>query len=306
MSLDYGSKAAFASEAPLLAGVPRCYGPEPAEAFAVFPTKPFTYIMPPGFSPAVDQTNALEIENPAKTASATYDLWGPLVQGVNVSQPLDTPAEAIGYWFGQLGFHGTTTLSARMVGQSVEYLEFTATLNGKAVHGLMYMDVSVSGQSTAGVFRLALAAAGSWDSLNGALIEMAGSIQHDFHQDITDIQQVNRQWQDFSGQVADFDDTLNDQQLVQDPNTGMLYEAPYSSYREGVGMGLLRPPGPVAQPGSTLLKVAFRRRAVPVQRQATASPINERGVAVNFDGLPSGSLGNTHLRVVPGSLPKTP
>jgi hypothetical protein len=111
------------------------------------------------------------------------------------------------------------------------------------------MDVSASGQSTAGVFRLALSAAGSWDSLNGALIQMAGSIQHNFDQDIADIQQVNRQWQDFSGQVADFDDTLNDQQLVQDPNTGRLYEAPYSSYREGAqGWGYYGPQDQLLNP----------------------------------------------------------
>jgi hypothetical protein len=28
----------------------------------------------------------------------------------------------------------------------------------------------------------------------------------------------DQQWQDFSGQVTDFDDTLNNQQLVRDPN----------------------------------------------------------------------------------------
>jgi hypothetical protein len=97
----------------------------------------------------------------------------------------------------------------------------------------MRTSLSSAGQSAAGVFRLALAVTGLWDSLNGALVEMAGSIQHDFTQDITDIQEVNRQWQNFSGQVADFDDTLNNQQLVQDPNTGKFYEAPYTSYREG-------------------------------------------------------------------------
>jgi hypothetical protein len=101
-------------------------------------------------------------------------------------------------------------------------MEFTATLNGKPVHGLIYMDVSTSSNSTAGVFRLALADSAVWNSLNGALVEMAGSIEHDFAQDLEQIQAVNRQWQDFSGQVADFDDTLNDQQLVQDPSTGQL------------------------------------------------------------------------------------
>jgi hypothetical protein len=92
------------------------------------------------------------------------------------------------------------------------------------------METSTDGGSTAGVFRLALADGPLWNSLNGALIEMAGSIQHDFTQDLQEIQAVNRQWQDFAGQVANFDDTLNDQQLVQDPSTGQLYEAPYSSY----------------------------------------------------------------------------
>ena len=109
-------------------------------------------------------------------------------------------------------------------------MEFTATLSGTPVHGLIYMEVSTGDGSTAGVFRLALADSALWNSLNGALIEMAGSVQHDFSQDLQEIQNVNRQWQDFSGQVADFDDTLNNQQLVQDPSTGQLYEAPYSSY----------------------------------------------------------------------------
>ena len=103
----------------------------------------------------------------------------------------------------------------------------------------MYMNISTSGQTTEGVFRLALAAGGLWDPLNGALIQMVGSIQHNFTGDLQEIQAVNRQWQDFSGQVANFDDTLNNQQLVQDPTTGKYYEAPYSNYiidgRDGPG-----------------------------------------------------------------------
>jgi hypothetical protein len=35
-------------------------------------------------------------------------------------------------------------------------------------------------------------------------------------------------FEDFRGQVEDLDDVLNNQQLVQDPPTGKLYEAPYS------------------------------------------------------------------------------
>ena len=128
-------------------------------------------------------------------------------------------------------------------------MEITASLKGTRVHGLIYMEVSVDGGSTAGVFRLALADNPLWNSLNGALIEMAGSIQHDFTQDLQEIQAVNRQWQDFSGQVADFDDTLNNQQLVQDPSTGTLYEAPYSSYSNGPqGPGYYGPNGQLLNP----------------------------------------------------------
>ncbi|MGO9660326.1 MAG: hypothetical protein ACLQVK_21785 [Acidimicrobiales bacterium] len=233
VSLAYGPRAQFAAEAPTLDAIGRCYGPERATLFEVYhqpPVAPFSFIEPPGWHIGAEGQDDLSLDNAANTASATFDLWGPLVQGVNVSQPVSTPSQAITYWFAKLGFQAPQVLSATDVGASQEYMEFTATLNGKALHGLIYMDTSTGGGSTAGVFRLALADSALWDPLNGALIEMAGSIQHDFRQDLQEIQAVNRQWQDFSGQVANFDDTLNDQQLVQDPSTGQLYEAPYSSY----------------------------------------------------------------------------
>jgi hypothetical protein len=234
VTFAYGPRAQFPSEAPTLNAVGRCYGPERATLFELFhqpPVAPFSFIEPPGWHIGAEGQDDLSLDNAANTASATFDLWGPFVQGVNVSQPVGTPSEAITYWFGKLGFQAPQVLSATDVGTTQEYMEFTATLNGKAVHGLIYMETSTDGGSTAGIFRLALADSPLWDSLNGALIEMAGSIQHDFAQDLQEIQAVNRQWQDFSGQVANFDDTLNNQQLVQDPSTGQLYEAPYSSYQ---------------------------------------------------------------------------
>ena len=201
-------------------------------------TRSLSLCRPAGTSaPRVRTTSSSE--NSGNTASATYELWGPFVQGVNVSQPLSTPAQAISFWFGKFGFQGVHVLSAITAGADLEYSEFTATLAGKAVHGLMYMNISTSGQTTEGVFRMALAAGGLWNPLNGALIQMVGSIQHNFTGDLQEIQAVNRQWQDFSGQVANFDDTLNNQQLVQDPTTGKFYEAPYSNYiidgRDGPG-----------------------------------------------------------------------
>ncbi len=230
VSLAYAPTTQLSGDAPSLSAIGRCYGAERAALFSVFKGSPFTFIMPPGWHVGVEGQDDLELENTSNTASATYELWGPFVQGVNVSQPLSTPAEAINFWFGRIGFQGADILSATTVGQDQEYAEFTATLSGKPVRGLMYMNISTSGETTAGVFRLALADSNLWDPLNGALIEMSGSIQHDFTQDLEEIQAVNRQWQDFSGQVANFDDTLNNQQLVQDPSTGQFYEAPYSSY----------------------------------------------------------------------------
>jgi hypothetical protein len=233
VTFAYGLRAQFPSEAPTLDAVGRCYGPERATPFELFhqpPVAPFSFIEPPGWHIGAEGQDDLSLDDAANTASATFDLWGPYVQGVNVSQPVSTPSQAITYWFGKLGFQAPQVLSVTDLGPSQEYMEFTATLNAKPVHGLIYMETSTDGGSTAGVFRLALADSPLWDSLNGALIEMAGSIQHDFTQDLEEIQAVNRQWQDFAGQVANFDDTLNNQQLVQDPSTGQLYEAPYASY----------------------------------------------------------------------------
>jgi len=233
VSLVFGPTAQFPAEAATLTAIGRCYGPEKATLFELYhqpPVAPFTFIEPPGWHIGAEGQDDLSLDNAAGTASATFDLWGPFVEGVNISQPISTPADAINYWFSKLGLQAPQVLSATTVGGSEEYMEFTATLNGSPVHGLMYMEVSSGAGSTAGVFRLALAGSALWNSLNGALIEMAGSVQHDFTQDLQEIQNVNRQWQDFSGQVADFDDTLNNQQLVQDPSTGQLYEAPYSSY----------------------------------------------------------------------------
>jgi hypothetical protein len=69
-----------------------------------------------------------------------------------------------------------------------------------------------------------------WNAINGALLQMVGSIQHSFTQDLQEIQRLNQQWQSFSNQVANFDDVLNNQQLTQDPTTGTYYYAPYDSY----------------------------------------------------------------------------
>jgi len=113
---------------------------------------------------------------------------------------------------------------------NTEYEEFTGTLEGNPVHGVIYGQATNAGGFYTGVVRLGLALAANWNAVNGALIQMAGFIQHDFTQDLQTINQINQQWQSFSNQVANFDDILNNQQLTQDPMTGIYYDAPYDSY----------------------------------------------------------------------------
>ena len=143
-------------------------------------------------------------------------------------------------WFTHgVGISGVTSLSS--VGspqsqasnggtQSDLYEEFTGQTGGQAVRGLVYSYVVLDGSVASGFIRMLVSPTAAWNSLNPSMLQIAGSIQHNFSQDLANLQQVNQQWQDFSGQVADFDDTLNNQQLVQDPNTGHYYEAPYEAW----------------------------------------------------------------------------
>jgi len=102
------------------------------------------------------------------------------------------------------------------------------------------------------VMRLGAATTDLWNSVNGGLIEMMGSIEHSFVQDLQDIQRLNQQWQAESDQEANFDDIINGQQLVQDPSTGAYYEAPYASYEPNGanGPGYYLPNGQLLNPVS--------------------------------------------------------
>jgi len=132
------------------------------------------------------------------------------------------------------------------------YEEFLGRQQGKAVHGLVYILTDSGAVGTFGVERIGLATTTLWNSVNGGLIEMMGAVQHSFVQDLADIQRLNQQWQAESAQEANFDDIINGQQLVEDPSTGQLYEAPYSSYdSDGPdGPGYYGPGGHVLNPVS--------------------------------------------------------
>jgi hypothetical protein len=168
---------------------------------------------------------------------------GYLLAGESQTFQFDSPQTLINAYLGAVGITSVTSLwSVTPPAQAgapgnTEYEEFTGTLQGNPVHGVIYGQADVGGPFNTGVIRGALAQAGAWNAVNGALIQMAGAIQNSFVQDLQTINQLNRQWQSFSNQVANFDDILNNQQLTQDPRTGIYYDAPYDSYDAGGAAG---------------------------------------------------------------------
>jgi hypothetical protein len=228
----------LAAATPTLAAIGSCYEPERAALFQLFRNVgPFTFTMPSGWRVSGLDQNYLQLSGTG--AGVDYELWGPFEQGVNATQPLSSAGSAINYMFSLYGIKVTQVLASYDLPEqaqptggflATEYMEFLGTLNGKATHGFVNMVASINGPSAAGVVRLGLASPALWNSVNGGLLQIMGSVQHNFSGDLEQIAQINRQWQDFSGQVADFDDVLNSQQLVQDPTNGSLYEAAYSSW----------------------------------------------------------------------------
>lgn len=224
----------FAADENMLLSIGRCYGPEKATLFQVFQNEAFTYIMPPGWSVDAVNQNGI-ILNLGSTADVTYLL----AEAVPASQS-GSAEGLIGYYLNSAGVGDVHTLwtdsspsqtvSSGAV-QQTAYEEFTGSIKGVADHGLVYAVADTGSDGfTSGVVRMAFSTQSTWNALNSGLIQMAGSIQHNFTQDLEQLQNINQEWQNFSGQVESFDDVLNEQQLVQDPTTGTYYEAPYSSY----------------------------------------------------------------------------
>ena len=235
---DWAPKAQFAGDAGTLAAIGNCYGPERAELFRVFKDQAFTYILPPNWVVFGEGSDAIDLHGYNNDADVSYLFWGPLEAGVNSSVAITSPQSAINYIFGKIGMTVTNVISTYVLPnqqlsssvQGQEYMEFTGRSEGKAVHGIVYMETDIGSGVASGTMRLGVATTNLWNSVNGGLIEMMGAIWHSLSVVIGEIDQANQQWQNFSGQVANFDDALNSQQLVQDPTNGQLYEAPYDSY----------------------------------------------------------------------------
>jgi hypothetical protein len=212
-----------------LKAVAGCYGPERASLYRVFQDQAFTYIMPPGWHVGNETQDALDLVD-GNGDYVTYELVG--------GNEFDSPQSLINVFLSGDGIQPvalwTVNTPAQQLQnggtQSAEYEEFTATWKGQAVHGLMFASTDVGLGFNTGTVRIVISSAAAWNAVNGALIQMVGAIQHKFTQDLQEIAQLNQQWQNFSGQVENFDDVINNQQLTQDPTTGIYYEAPYDSY----------------------------------------------------------------------------
>ncbi len=224
----------FTADESILSSITRCYGPQKATLFQVFRNQAFTFIMPPGWAIAGLNQNGI-ILNLGNTADVTY-----LLAEVVPNSESGSAQGLIGYYLNSAGVGDvqavwtdtspTQTVSGGAEQQS-EFEEFTGSVKGVADRGLIHATaVTDSDGYTSGVIRMALSTKSTWNALNSGLIQMAGSIQHNFTQDLEQLQNLNQEWQNFDGQVESFDDVLNDQQLVEDPTTGTYYEAPYSSY----------------------------------------------------------------------------
>ena len=223
----------FADSRSELASVAACYGPESATPSRVFQDHVFTYAIPPGWSPFDENANGIDLHGP-DDSDVSYILAGPVA-----TSEFDSPQTMVTWFLNGVGISGVTSLSS-VASRSQQasnggtesdlYEEFTGRSGGNRVQGLIFSYTVIGGGVSSGYIRMAVAPTADWNLLNPSMIQIAGSIQHNFSQDLATLQHVNQQWQDFSGQVADFDDTLNNQQLVKDPSTGVYYEAPYAAY----------------------------------------------------------------------------
>jgi hypothetical protein len=227
--------ARWATDSAALIGISHCYSPAPAQVFRVFRDQAFTYILPPGWNRFDELQDSIDLRGFNNNADASYLFFG-------IPAQYNTPQLALDHIFQVTGTTVTAVLSStRLPSQQLsnggtqgqEYEEYLGRFQGKAVHGLVYVLTDSGPGETFGVMRLGASTTALWNAVNGGLIEMMGAIQHSFVQDLQEIQRLNQQWQAESAQVANFDDVLNGQQLVQDPNTGQPYLAPYSSYRDG-------------------------------------------------------------------------
>ena len=207
---DWAPQGVFGTESSLLTSIADCYGPEQGGLDQLVQTQAFTYMLPPGWSvPSGGEGRTSRVAGQPGGRRRLPPRGRRAELPVRLATDRDRRLPRLrGDRLGHLAVECHSARPERRGGEPGDE-EFTATFQGNPVHGLIYCDVSIGGGFNTGVIRIALAQAGSWNAINGALIQMMGAIQHSFVQDLQTINQLNQQWQSFSNQVANFDDTLN-------------------------------------------------------------------------------------------------
>ncbi len=234
VSAYWAPPAQLSAERKKLASVGACYGPEQGTLFRFYHDQAFAYTLPPGWKVGQESSDLLFL-NDGPNASANFILEGPFPasQGVTDAQSL------LRYSFQKIGLKIDTVLATATgpsqttrsgATQQEVITEFLGRLGSTKLHGLVRVISDTGGGATSGALRIALATPQLWNSLNGALVWVTYGIQHGFGQDLRAIQQAQQQLAGFSKQVAGFDQALNGTDVVQDPTTGIQYEAPYSAY----------------------------------------------------------------------------
>jgi len=230
---SWAPAAQLSADGGTLDDIGSCYGTERAALFRVVKDQVFTYSIPLGWSVGVENQDALELTL-GRQASATYVFFQFLQPNTGVTSGKTLRS----YEFNHLGIHIQQLLSSSQSsatpctsGTCTQDLEeFTATLNGKAVHGVVYAYASATSAGASGYMRLALADTDLWNSLNGGLLHMLGGIQHNFSQDIQEWANLQRQWLRFDQQVQGFDYALNNMDMTHDPVTGQNFDTPYQNW----------------------------------------------------------------------------
>ena len=221
----WAQPAQFATDRAMLAAIGACYGPQPGTLYQVIKDQVFTYSIPLGWSITFEGQDTITISE----GSEVWALY--LLTSTGPQTGVNSPQTLQAYIFRQLGIEITQTLSSgNGAGAGSRIITFTGTYSGAAVRGFVFVQSTTLNGSTSGVIRLGLAHTGLWNSVNGALIHVIGSIQHDFTQDLRQWENLQRQWQGFNQQVQGFDYALNGVDLVTDPTTGATFEAPYDTY----------------------------------------------------------------------------
>ena len=239
----------FAADSATLAGIGACYSPQPATLYRVVKDAVFTYAIPVGWQVVSEDKDSIAITH-GGDATLRYDALGAIADStVNSPGTLFTWATnklgiSVDRIVGSSNSPSTTSPTGALTQSGT--VEFIGAINGQAIHGFaLLLTTSAPGFESSGILRLGMATIAQWNALNGALIHMAGSIQHDFTQDLLEWERLSRQSAAFAQQVQGFDYALTGVDLVHDPTTGATFEAPYANWNKTgpAGPGYYSPAG---------------------------------------------------------------